>query len=147
MNLGNPNQRFGITWLFFGYTLALHVLDEAGNNFLSYYIPNALAIRRAMPFLPIPLFTFRSWIGSLLCALTIWLLLSLFAFQGMNWTRILAIPVALVAGLANGTAHIVSSIYLGRLMPGMLSAPLMLLSGYLLLRSALRNGLKASATE
>ena len=139
MNLGDFKQRFGICWLLFGYTLALHVLDEAGNNFLSVYIPNALAIRRSLPFLPIPIFTFQSWVGSLLCGLTVWLLLGVFAFQGKRWARVLAIPVALLAGLANGTAHIVSSIYFGRFMPGVYSAPLLLVSGTLLLRSAIRN--------
>ena len=33
MNLGGSEQRFGIWWLAFGYTLALHVLDEAGHDF------------------------------------------------------------------------------------------------------------------
>jgi hypothetical protein len=37
MYLGDVNQRFGICWLFFGYTLALHLLDEAGHDFLSVY--------------------------------------------------------------------------------------------------------------
>lgn len=35
MNLGGSKQRFGIWWLAFGYTLALHVLHEAGHDFLS----------------------------------------------------------------------------------------------------------------
>lgn len=137
MNFGDSNQRFGICWLAFGYTLALHVLDEAGHNFLAVYNPNALAIRRALPFLPIPVFNFQDWIGSLLFALTVWLALTTWAFRGLRWTRWLAIPVAALAGIGNGLAHIVSSIYLGRFMPGVYSAPLILLSGTLLLRSAL----------
>jgi len=71
MYLGDRNQRFGIYWLAFGYTLALHVLDEASHDFLSVYNPNAMAIRRFLPFLPVPVFTFRQWIGSLLCGLAI----------------------------------------------------------------------------
>ena len=137
MNLGDSNQRFGIYWLAFGYTLALHVLDEAGHNFLAVYNPNAFAIRRALPFLPVPVFTFQDWIGSLLFALALWLALTPLAFRGLKWARWLAIPVAALAGIGNGLAHIVSSIYLGRFMPGVYSAPLILLSGTLLLRSAL----------
>lgn len=140
MNLGDIKHRFGIAWLFFGYTLALHVLDEAANNFLSFYVPNALAIRRALPFLPIPIFNFQSWMGSLSLALALWLALTPLAFRGLKGTRWIAIPVALLAGLANGTAHIVSSIYMGRLMPGVFSAPLILLSGYWLLKNALKKG-------
>lgn len=138
MNFGDPNRRFGVCWLFFGYTLALHVLDEAGHNFLSVYIPNALAIRRALPFLPVPVFTFQSWIGSLALALAIWLALTPLAFRGVKWLRMLAIPVAVLAGIGNALGHLLSSIYLGRFMPGVYSAPLILLSGTLLLKGALR---------
>jgi hypothetical protein len=135
MNLGGSKQRFGIWWLGFGYTLALHVLDEAGHDFLSVYNPNARALRRWLPFLPV--FTFREWIGSLLCGLAVWLALAPLAFRGLKWQRRLAIPVAILAGIGNALGHILSSIYLRRFMPGVYSAPLILLSGIMLLRSAL----------
>jgi hypothetical protein len=90
-----------------------------------------------VPLLPIPVFTFETWIGGLLFVLAVWLALTPWAFRGLKWTRWLAIPVALLAGIGNGLAHILSSIYLGRFMPGVYSAPLILLSGTLLLRSAL----------
>jgi hypothetical protein len=137
MNLGNSRQRFGIYWLFFGYTLALHVLDEAGHDFLSFYNPNALAIRRTLPFLPVPVFTFQEWIGRLAVALALWLALAPLAFRGLKWMRWLAIPISMLAGILNGSAHILSSIYLKRMMPGVYSAPLLLLSGTLLLKGAL----------
>jgi succinate-acetate transporter protein len=137
MDLGDSNQRFGIFWLIFGYTLALHVLDEASNDFLSVYNPNAAVIRRAMPFLRVRVFTFQSWIGTLMLALVIWLALSPLVFRGLRWLRVLAVPSALVVGILNGSAHILSSIYLGRWMPGVYSSPLLLLSGTLLLREAL----------
>lgn len=137
MYLGDRNQRFGIYWLGFGYTLALHVLDEAGHDFLSFYNPNVLFLRRLMPFLPLPVFTFRQWVGSLMCALVLWLALAPLAFEGHKWMRRLAIPVAILAGIGNAMGHILSSIYLRRFMPGVYSAPLILLSGIVLLRSAL----------
>lgn len=145
MNLSGPKQRFAIWWLAFGYTLALHVLDEAGHDFLSVYNPNALALRRSLPFFPV--FTFRQWIGSLLCGLTIWLALAPLSFHRPTWQRRLAIPVAIVAGIGNGLGHILASIYLWRCMPGVYSAPLILLSGIMLLRSALaRDGGGAAAS-
>jgi len=138
VKFSDSNQRFGIIWLFFGYTLALHVLDEAGNDFLSVYNPTALAIRRALPFLPVPVFTFREWIAALASALFLWLVLAPFAFRGLKWLKLLAIPVAALAGIGNGLMHVLSSIYFRRFMPGVYSAPLILLSGTLLLLCALR---------
>ena len=88
-----------------------------------------------MPFIPV--FTFRQWIGSLLCGLTVWLVLAPLAFRGLKWQRRLAIPVAILVGIGNGLGHILASIYLHRFMPGVYSAPLILLSGIMLLRSAL----------
>ncbi len=137
MNLRVPNYRFGISWLAFGYTLSLHVLDEAAHDFLAVYNPNAMALRRALPILPVPVFSFRSWVASLLCGLTVWLALAPLAFRGARWQRWLAVPVAVLAGIVNGLAHLISSIYLHRLMPGVYSAPLILLAGVVLLRSAI----------
>jgi len=136
MYLGDSGQRFGVIWLFFGYSLALHVLDEAGHDFLSFYVPNALAIRHALPWLPFPVFTFQSWIGSLLCALALWLALAPLAFHGPKWMRRLAIPVAVLAGIGNALGHLGSSIYYGRMMPGVYTAPLILLAGVVLLKTA-----------
>lgn len=137
MNIGDRNQRFGIYWLAFGYTLALHVLDEASHDFLSVYNPNALAIRRIAPFLPVPVFTFRQWTGSLLFGLALLLALAPLAFRGLKWQRWLAVPLAILVGIGNALGHILSSFYYWRFMPGVYSAPLILLSGILLLRSAL----------
>ncbi len=145
MDLGSSNHRFGIWWLAFGYTLALHVLDEAGHDFLAVYNPNALALRRLLPFLPVPVFTFHAWIGSLLCGLTVWLALAPLAFRANKWQRWLAILVSILAGIANALGHILSSIFLHRFMPGVYSAPLVLLSGIMLLRSAL--GIERVAPE
>jgi hypothetical protein len=137
MYLGDSNQRFGIFWLVFGDTVAVHVLDEASHDFLSVYNPSAAAIRRAIPFLRVPVFTFQNWIGTLMLGLVFWPALSPLAFRGLKWLRVLAVPAALVVGILNGSAHILSSIYLGRWMPGVYSSPLLLLSGTLLLREAL----------
>jgi hypothetical protein len=137
MYLGDFNQRFGIVWLFFGYTLALHVLDEAGHDFVSIFNSNALVIRRAVPFLRIPALTQQDFMGIMALFLTFLLALAPLAFRGLNWVRGLAIPISAIGGILNGTMHILSSIYLKRMMPGVYSSPLLLLAGTLLLRRAL----------
>ncbi len=137
MHLGDFNQRFGIYWLFFGYTLALHALDEAGHGFVTVFNSNALAIRRALPFLRVPVLALQDFIGILALFLTLLLALAPLAFRGVKWMRGLAIPISVIAGILNGTMHILSSIYMKRLMPGVYSSPLLLLAGTLLLRSSL----------
>jgi len=137
MYLGDFNQRFGIVWLFFGYTLALHVLDEAGHDFVTVFNSNALLIRRAVPFLRIPALTQQDFMGIMALFLTLLLALAPLAFRGLKWVRGLAIPISAIGGILNGTMHILSSIYLKRMMPGVYSSPLLLLAGILLLRRAL----------
>jgi hypothetical protein len=60
------------------------------------------------------------------------------AFRGLKWMRWLALPVSVAGGILNGAMHILSSIYMKRMMPGVYSAPLILLSGTLLLKEGLR---------
>ncbi len=129
--------KFGRAWLTFAVALAVHVLDEATHDFLSVYQPNAIAIRTRFPFLPVPIFTFRSWIISLGFAILVMLLLTPLAYQGKKWITTLAFPLGVVVGIANGTAHILSSIYLKKAMPGVLSAPLIICAGAWLVKRAL----------
>jgi hypothetical protein len=54
---------FGLPWLAVNAAFALHVLDEATSDFLAWYNPRALAIRRALGGFPFPpTFTFRPWL-------------------------------------------------------------------------------------
>ena len=130
------DRRFGFAWLGFGLALSIHVLDEATHNFLAVYTPNARAIRARFPFLPLPAFTFESWLTSLAIAIAIYLCLSPFAFRGMGWARVVAIPVALLVGIANAGGHMFASIYYHRWMPGVYSSPLLLVAAIFLIATA-----------
>jgi hypothetical protein len=127
-------SNYGRAWVALCLALALHVTDEALTDFLSVYNPTVRAIRQRLPFLPLPTFTFRVWLTGLILAIILLLALSRFAFRQARWM----VPVAYVFGvlmIANGLQHIAGSIYLGRLMPGVYSAPVLLLcSIYLLVK-------------
>jgi hypothetical protein len=131
-----PNQRFGIAWVTFALSLAVHVSDEAAHDFLSTYNPSVRAIRDRLPFLPLPTFTFEVWLTLLLVGILLLLCLSPFAFRGNPWLRILARPLAIVVGVLNAALHISSSLYFHRWMPGVYSSPLLLLAGILLLATS-----------
>ena len=128
------NQR-GRAWVALCLALAVHVADEALTDFLSVYNPTVRALRSRVPFLPLPTFTFGIWLGGLIAAVILLLLLSPFAFRPARWMA----PLSYIFGilmLFNGLQHIAGSFYLGRLMPGVYSSPLLLAASVYLLARA-----------
>lgn len=129
---------YGVPWLVLCGALAIHVADEALTDFLSVYNPAARAIRARFPFLPVPTFTFRVWLGGLVVAVIVLASLSPFAFRGAEWLR----PLAYVFGIVmagNGTLHLTASLWKRRLIPGTYSAPLILAAAINLLASVARS--------
>lgn len=125
---------YGLAWVTLAAALALHVLDEALNDFLSVYNPMVLAIRQKLPFLPLPTFTFEVWIAGLISAIVLLFCLSPFAFHGAKWLRWPA-RIFAVLMILNGAQHIIGSFYLGRLMPGVYSSPLLIAASLYLLKA------------
>jgi hypothetical protein len=129
-------ESFGWAWVGFALALAVHVADEASHDFLSFYNPAVRAIRARLPFLPLPTFSFARWIGGLIAGIALLLLLSPLAFAGNEVLRLIAWPLALIIGIGNGLLHILGSAWYRRWLPGIYSAPLMLLAGLWLLGAA-----------
>jgi hypothetical protein len=128
---------FGLAWVAFALALVVHVADEARHNFLAMYNPIALAIRRRLH-IPVPVFSFRGWLISLVSGICLLLWLSPFAFSGVHWIRIVALPLGIVVGIGNALLHIVGSMLYRRWIAGLLSSPLLLLAGCWLLWSSQR---------
>lgn len=126
-------RRHGWAWLALCAALAAHVTDEALTDFLSVYNPTVRAIRQTLPFLPLPIFTFKVWLTALIVAVTLLVCLSPFAFRRARWMAPLSYAFGVLM-LANGLGHFLGSIYLRRWMPGVYSSPLLLVfSVYLLI--------------
>lgn len=129
MPLGNENIPLATEcWDRLGHLsllLAIHVLDEASHDFLSLYNTNASAIPARISWLPIPTFTFNSWLAGLLVVVLL-LEVSPFACRrhgfGVAWIRPLAWIFAATMVL-NGLNHVAASVCLHRLAPGVESAP------------------------
>jgi uncharacterized protein with HXXEE motif len=121
----NSVNHRGWAWMSLCLALAAHVFDEAMTDFLSVYNPTVQAIRQKFQFFPMPVFTFEVWLTGLIAAIIILLLLAPFAFRQRGWIRLLSYPFAILM-LLNGLGHIAGSFYLGRLAPGVYSAPLLL---------------------
>ncbi len=125
---------FGPAWVALCVALAIHVADEALTDFLSVYNPAVRAIRARFPFLPLPTFTFRVWLGGLIAVTVLLFALSPAAFRGEPGMR----PGAYVFGLVmagNGLLHLVGSVYMRKALPGVYSAPLILGAALYLLAS------------
>ncbi len=128
-------QEPGAAWLTLTLAIALHVTDEAITGFLSVYNPTVLRIREALPFVPLPTFTFQVWIGGLATGVVLLLFLTPCAARKVSWLR----PVALVLAafmVLNALGHFGGSVALGYVMPGAYSSLLLLAAAINLLVSA-----------
>jgi hypothetical protein len=130
-------RRFGLAWLALSIAFGIHAIDEALTDFLSVYNPTVERIRERLPFLPLPTWSFELWAASLAVACALLLALTSFAFRGARWMVPLAWIFAVVM-TANGVLHILGSFYLGRIMPGAYSAPLLLMAAFWLMRELVR---------
>lgn len=125
-------NHFGMAWMTLCVALAVHVADEAFTNFLSVYNPAVQTIRSHWPLIPLPTFSFPVWLTGLIAAVILLLSLSPFAFRKARFMAPLSCVFGIVM-LGNGLLHIGGSIYMGRLMPGVYSAPSLLASSAYLL--------------
>jgi hypothetical protein len=132
------SNHIGTAWVLLCLAFAAHVIDEALTDFLLVYNPAVRAIRHKLPFLPLPTFTFGIWLTVLIIAVIILLLLSPSAFRRGRIVSLLSYPYGIIM-LGNGLLHIIGSFYLGRMMPGVYTAPLLVLISTYLLWSVHRN--------
>jgi hypothetical protein len=120
---------FGWAWLAATIALAIHVADEATHDFLSWYNPRAIRIRQALGRFPFPpTFTFLPWLGGLVVAVLLLALLTPSAHAGVRSLRPVAYVLAAIH-IGNGLLHLGGSILTRRLVPGTLSAPLLVVTG------------------
>jgi hypothetical protein len=117
-------QRLGLAWMVLALVLALHVADEAVHDFLAFYHPVAREIRAQLPWLPVPDFSFTLWLTGLIALTLILLALSHFAFAAGRVMRACAYVFAAIMA-ANGGLHFAGSLHFNQLLPGTLTAPLL----------------------
>lgn len=118
--------------------LALHVTDEALNDFLSVYNPTVRALRAQAPWFPLPVFEFRVWLFGLIAAVLALFALSPLLYRGSRTLRAGAHFFAVLMTL-NALGHLVGSLVVGRPLPGVYSSPVLLLAAFVLLWALLRN--------
>ncbi len=118
-------NRNALAWFLLVLALAVHVADEAATGFLPFYNDLVLALRERWAFAPFPVFTFPQWLVGLIIGLIIGLALTPFAAAGSKLFRVIMTVFGILM-IGNGLAHLAGSVYLGYLVPGVRSAPLVL---------------------
>ena len=117
---------------------ALHVVDEAVNDFLPLYNSVVGEWRDTYSWVPLPLFTLSGWLTLLIVALIVLASLTPLFFKGSRSVR----PVAWFFGglmVANALGHFGMSIYMGAFAPGVFSSPVVLVAAVALLRATHRS--------
>lgn len=121
-------------WLALTFALALHVADEAWNDFLGFYNPFMMMLRDMLLWQWLPTFQFGEWLAGLIAAILALLILARWAER--RWLAWAALPYGLVM-FGNGLAHIGMSLYTQRMIPGTISAPLIAGCAVWLLKAAI----------
>jgi hypothetical protein len=128
-------------WLILTIALALHVVDEASNDFLASYNPMVTRLRETLGWFPMPTLTFWPWLIGLTLLVLLLLSLTPAVSRGGRWVKVAGYPFAVIM-LLNGIGHIYWSVAAGRMVAGVWTAPL-LLAGSVYLFNALNQ--KATA--
>ncbi|MFQ5603999.1 MAG: HXXEE domain-containing protein [bacterium] len=126
--------RHSVAWFALCTALALHVLDEALSNFLDFYNPLIRSFKEKLPYLPLPTFTFDVWLSGLTGAILFLFSLTPLVFRGVKWLKLFSIVFSGFM-IMNGLGHLVGSVFLGRLLPGVYSSPFLIVAAVNLLVS------------
>lgn len=118
-------RRHWWAWIGLCAALAVHVADEALTDFLSIYNPTVVELRQRNPALPLPTFSFEMWLSLLVFAVFALTAASYFVWKGRWAMRPISYVFAGVM-LLNGLLHIAVSLYMGKLISGVYSSPLLL---------------------
>ncbi len=117
--------RLARAWLALTTSLALHVVDEAANDFLSFYNPMVLRLRERFAWFPMPTFEFWPWLIGLTLLVLFLYALTPSVRRGGRWVKSAGYPFAVIMTL-NGFGHIAISMNEGRMIAGVWTAPLLL---------------------
>jgi hypothetical protein len=96
-----------------------------------------LKIKESISFIPLPTFTFKTWITGLSFGIVILFLLTPLV-SGRNKFIIPLIQIFSIFMILNGFGHIIGSIYYSKFIAGMLSSPFLIIASASVLYFSIR---------
>ena len=117
-----------LAWLLLVLAVGVHVADEALNDFLALYNLAVEFLRDRFTAFSLPTLTFSGWLTALVSGLVILLFLTPLAHARGGGMRSVALFFSIFM-IANGIGHLILSVFLGFIMPGAWSSPLLILAG------------------
>jgi hypothetical protein len=126
-NYNLPLNKNAVAWVLMISAIGLHVFDEVVTHFLSFYNELALNLRESVGFSLMPTFTFGAWLGGLIIAIIICFALTPLVIRGGRFIRAFATLLGILM-VVNALGHMIGSAYLGRLLPGFWSSPILLVT-------------------
>lgn len=135
MRYDRTRIRWAIAWAAMAVALALHVADEALTGFLPFYNSLVESLRDRYAWFPMPTFAFETWLGGLVLLIVALFALTPLALRGSRILLVLSYLLGVLM-IANATAHVVASSWLGDFAPGVYSSPVLFVAALALLYSA-----------
>ena len=132
-------------WIFLVVAVVLHIVDEALNGFLFFFNSGVETIRTAHPWVPLRPTTFPVWPGILIIGIILLFALTPFVFRWKGWVHGVSIAFSALM-IGNALSHIGTSLYQGRMVPGVYSSPFLLGAALAFLITAVlhRKGISSS---
>ncbi|MEJ5368603.1 MAG: hypothetical protein WHT08_09805 [Bryobacteraceae bacterium] len=120
-------SRLSHAWLALTFALTLHVAEGALRDYLAFYNPLAMSLRDMLLWTWMPTFTFAAWLGAWIAILAALYGLVWFAAAPARWVVWFAIVYAEIAFLY-GAAKLAFAFYLEKAIPGVYTAPLLVIA-------------------
>lgn len=135
--INEATRAWALSWTGLALAFGLHVADEAANDFLAFWNPLVESLRARLPWLPLPTFSVELWLGALIGAVLVLLTLTWFVRRGAAWMQPVSYVLAVIM-IGNGLIHITGTVLMGRMVPGVYTSPVLLLTAGLLFAAARR---------
>ena len=130
-------NRNSAAWFLLVSAVSLHVFDEVMTDFLPFYNQSVINLKKKLGFFPAPTFSFGVWLGGLIGAVILGFCITPLVARGGKIIRVITLVLGILM-VGNALGHLLGSIYFGKILPGVLSSPFLLIAALFVIIQGLR---------